>query len=708
MRQKRILKLLVIIFMSITYVLPQTSAQTVTDLLTPDIVEKTDQTISYADFSEIKIISEAVYAGNIGLAKNLNYAITLRPSNNSGIVTTTSGGLVKRVIIYWNPDHTSTQNIILNIYCKDQPYSSAADLYKTTAKVNYTIKRSSKNIDTLNIYTDYKYIGIRAGSDKNNAYLDSIAIVWSSGNAPKIQSPTFTPIAGTYNDTQDVTIGTAEGCTVYYTTDGSTPAAGTAVKYVNGSIVCVDRDMTIKAIAVDEESNAESDVATAEYIIKRLFQFDTDATTATLGSEFIGPELTNTYMDGSVTWTSSDNNIATVDNEGNVTPLQQGNTVITATLSLPDNIQMTAVYQLAVNDPTILPVGSAYFRRVTSNEEIVDGGIYIIVNEDNKKAMGALNSSNYGTAVAITTSHDIIKDSPTDAEIVFTKKDDGWSLKNDAGYIGCDKDKTTFNISKDPFQWTIDVARPDSVAINDGTKRLIRYQSATPDFRAYKTLTKTDNISLYRKMGALKITSGGRDADGRYYATYFTDMAIVVPETVTFTTVGVSDNRMELADYTTNEIIPASTGLVISAAEPGIYEYPVSSKSATTSDRHAGNLLKGSIKDITAEDMTADSTDYTFFRLAKPAGEELGFWWGAPDGKGFAIDAYKAYLAVPESISAAKGFSFGSAVSSIKAIDNRSTALKKNVIYNLNGQRIHNITQPGIYIIGGKKVVIKE
>lgn len=704
MQQRRILKLLVTIFMSIIYVIPQTSAQNVTDLLTPDIVEKTDQTISYTDFSEIKIISEAIYAGNIGLAKNLNYAITLRTSNNSGIVTTTSGGLAKRIIIYWNPEYkTSTQNI-LNVYGKSEPYSSAADLYKTT-NVNYTIKRSSTNIDTLDIDTDFQYFGIRANNA--NAYLDSIAIVWSSDIYSKIQSPTFTPAAGTYNSTQNVTIDAADGHSVYYTIDGSIPTVGNGIRYADGNSVCVDRNMTIKAIAVDEESYAESDVATAEYIIKRLFQFDADATTATLGSEFVGPALTNTYVDGSVTWTSSDNDVATVDNNGYVTLLRQGYTVITATLSLPDNMQLTAAYRLAINDPTILPVGSAYFRRVTSNDEIVDGGIYIIVNEDYKKAMGALNSSNYGTAVAVTTSQNIIKDFPTGAEFTFTKKNDGWSLKNNTGYIGC-KDGTSFNISTEPFQWTIDVARPDSVAISNGSNRLIRYISATNEFRAYIALKNTSTISLYRKMGALKITNGGRDADGRYYATYFTDMAIVVPETVTFTTVGVSDNRMVLADYTINEIIPASTGLVVSAAEPGIYEYPVSGKSATTSDRHAGNLLKGDIKDVTAEDMAADGADYTFFRLAKPAGEELGFWWGAPEGKGFAIGAYKAYLSVPESISAAKGFSFDSAVSSIKAINNRSTALKKDVIYNLNGQRISKITGPGIYIMGGKRVVIKK
>ena len=41
-------------------------------------------------------------------------------------------------------------------------------------------------------------------------------------------------------------------------------------------------------------------------------------------------------------------------------------------------------------------------------------------------------------------------------------------------------------------------------------------------------------------------------------------------------------------------------------------------------------------------------------------------------------------------------------------IESRPTTEQPRVIYNITGQRIHNITAPGIYIIDGKKVIISN
>ncbi|MDE6354175.1 MAG: chitobiase/beta-hexosaminidase C-terminal domain-containing protein [Prevotella sp.] len=525
----------------------------------------------------------------------------------------------------------------------------------------------------------------------------------------------FTPAAGTYTTTQNVTITAKSGNTIYYTTDGSEPTAEVGLIYNDGMPISVDRDMTIKAIAFDKQSNEQSDIATAEYIIKRVFCFSTDNATATLGKEFIAPELTNTYPDGTVTWESSDNNVASVDNNGKATPLSQGTTIITAQLLRPDSPTLTATYTLTVSDPTILPLANAYYKLVTSNADIVDGGVYLIVcktndtNGANGMAMGEIINK-YGIGIDVNIEQERIN-IPTDAEIIITKhKDNTWLIKNNTGYIGY-KNNTDFEISStsnttNAFQWIIDVTTPDSVTIKNykSVNRYIRAKITDKKFRVYSDLSGTSKISLYRKMGALKITSGGRDSDGRYYATYFTDVAISVPEDVTFTTVGIVDDQMILTDFSTNSVIPASTGLVVSAEEPGIYEYAVSGKAATLSGNHTGNLLKGDIKDITADDMTATDTDHTFFRLAKPSGESLGFWWGAPDGNGFSLGAYKAYLAVPNSVSAAKGFSFGSAVSSITTIRNTEKP-RPDVIYNLHGQRVSNAVRSGIYIKDGKKFI---
>lgn len=712
MQQIRTLKLLVVILMTVIYGVSNTAAQTATDLLKTDMVDF-NGTNSYKDADGIMLTSNAVYS--VSIAKSATKAIMIRKDENSGIVTTETGGRVKRIIIYWNPQDITSTEKALKIYGKDSPYTSTADLSNAPDKeIIHTIERGTPNVYTIGFDDEYKYIGIKAVGGTAN--LDSIAIVWASEAYTNIKTPMFTPAAGTYNTTQNVTITAESGNTIYYTTDGSEPTGGTGLIYNDGTPIIVDRDMTVKAMAVDEQSDEQSDVAIAKYIIKRIFSFSADEAKATLGKEFIAPELKNTYPDGTVIWNSSDNSVASVDNNGDVTPLSQGTTVITAQLSRPDHPTLTATYRLIVSDPSILPLGNAYYKRVTSNADIVDGGVYLIVcktnetNGANGMAMGEIVNK-CGIGVDVNIGQERI-DIPTDAEIIITKHTNNtWILRNKTGYLGY-KNDTDFEISSSSntakaFQWVIDATTPDNVTIksNNAVNRYIKSKITDKKFRVYSQLNGTSNISLYRKMGALKITGGGRDADGRYYATYFTDVAIAVPEDITFTTVGINkDGQMTLTDFSANSVIPASTGLVVSAAEPGVYEYAASGKKSTNP---TGNHLKGDVKDITADDMTAANPECTFFRLAKPAGESLGFWWGAPDGNGFSLGACKAYLAVPNSISAAKGFSFGSAVSSLKAIHAHETP-RSGIIYNLHGQRVSDTARPGIYIKDGKKLIKRQ
>jgi hypothetical protein len=67
-------------------------------------------------------------------------------------------------------------------------------------------------------------------------------------NLTQAATPTFSPAAGTYNSSQTVTIGTATpSATIYYTTNGSTPTASSAV--YSGPLT-VSATETLQAIAV--------------------------------------------------------------------------------------------------------------------------------------------------------------------------------------------------------------------------------------------------------------------------------------------------------------------------------------------------------------------------------------------------------------------------------------------------------------------------
>lgn len=85
-----------------------------------------------------------------------------------------------------------------------------------------------------------------------------------TGAAPSVSVPTFSPVAGTYNSAQSVTISSATpSATIYYTIDGTTPTTSSTV--YSGPIA-VSSSQTIKAIAT-ASNLSNSSLAAATYII---------------------------------------------------------------------------------------------------------------------------------------------------------------------------------------------------------------------------------------------------------------------------------------------------------------------------------------------------------------------------------------------------------------------------------------------------------
>ena len=226
-------------------------AQSKTDVMTADLLEAT--TTTYADFSGVKITSDAVYAGNNSYN---NGNIQLRSKNsNSGIVSTKSGGKILTVkITVANGSNT------VDVYGSNTPYESAADLYdssKQGAKLG-----SVSSTGTVSVSGDYKYVGVRANNGA--VYLSSIEFTWNTSTAATAAAPTFSPAGGTYIEAQSVTINSAtEGATIYYTLDGSTPTTS-STKYTGP--ITISENKTLKAIATSSGMN-NSAVNSADYTI---------------------------------------------------------------------------------------------------------------------------------------------------------------------------------------------------------------------------------------------------------------------------------------------------------------------------------------------------------------------------------------------------------------------------------------------------------
>lgn len=156
-------------------------AQTI-DKLTADMFPATGTT--YESFTNVKATSSAVYAGNS--AKNTSGAIQLRSKNsNSGIVTTTSGGKVTKIVLEWKSTSDNAGRTI-EVYGKSSPYKSAAELYNTSSTSTQGTKIGSIEYDgesttTTLVFKDdnqYEYIGLRSKSGA--LYLNSVEITWAS------------------------------------------------------------------------------------------------------------------------------------------------------------------------------------------------------------------------------------------------------------------------------------------------------------------------------------------------------------------------------------------------------------------------------------------------------------------------------------------------------------------------------------------------
>lgn len=151
-----------------------------------------------------------------------NTSIQLRSkNNNSGIVTTTSGGKAKKVTVTWNSSTESGRT--LDIYGKSTAYSAPSDLYNTSKAGTLlgTIVNGTSTV--LEIEGDYNYIGMR--SNDGAMYLSEIKIEWEAGSS---STPTY---AVTLN------APTETGCYISATVGGTAISSGD--EFEEGTVVTI-------------------------------------------------------------------------------------------------------------------------------------------------------------------------------------------------------------------------------------------------------------------------------------------------------------------------------------------------------------------------------------------------------------------------------------------------------------------------------------
>lgn len=211
--------------------------------------------------------------------------------------------------------------------------------------------------------------------------------------------------------------------------------------------------------------------------------------------------------------------------------------------------------------------------------------------------------------------------------------------------------------------------------------------------------------------------------DADYYATFSNDKVVFMPENVTPKTVAVETGKIT---FTTNvegvfgdpatvkiegsEItgyyIPANTGVLLESKDKTVTYYTVDNI-GDTGYLKGFNMLQPAPTNGGAFNA---GTGYEYFKLAYDdlaTEKDLGFYWGAPEGGTFYVKAGTAYLAVPvTNVAGAKGFTLSGEATGIEGVNANVENVK--AIYNLNGQRVASMAKPGLYIVNGKKMVVRK
>jgi hypothetical protein len=214
------------------------------------------------------------------------------------------------------------------------------------------------------------------------------------------------------------------------------------------------------------------------------------------------------------------------------------------------------------------------------------------------------------------------------------------------------------------------------------------------------------------------------------YASWYAPVAVELPEDYVeawyfkgdITKVG--DVRYAIMAPIGGNVVPANTGVILkdlncNGKESNTYELTITTEKPDYADKvKVQNKLEGTV----ATEYVADGA----YVLSKPNGKEIGFYQALLNfdenynkltieadieqyGKYFQNNSHKAYLPasnLPGDALQSAGFRFSfGGTTDIEEVETESSEV--NAIYDLTGRKLEGISGAGIYIINGKKVLIK-
>ncbi|MBO7660744.1 MAG: Ig-like domain-containing protein, partial [Bacteroidaceae bacterium] len=433
--------------------------------------------------------------------------------------------------------------------------------------------------------------------------------------------------------------------------------------------------------------------------------YTTTEFTINLGDAFTAPTLTNPN-NLTVSYASSDEEVATVDAEGKVTIVGAGTTTITASSEETEAFYAgTASYKLTVNE-----VVAPYENIAALIAANLKNGTVVSVKLTNAQVQ-YVNTTTKDLFIADETAGiDLYQTSLeyTQGQILNGVLTGPWSPFRNLPELK-DVDATGVTVTEGTIEPKVIAASE----VKDNVCRLVKIENQTA-VESEGNYYIDNDIQLYDKYGiGTYYTTNPADYVGiavvfntiyelnvisftevemaetikvgpAGYATYVTKNAVEFNGVKAYAVTAINEKSVSLQELTS---APAGTPVVVEAEEG---EYPCTIiESAEAPEKNELTYSE--------EDVVSDGTIYALAN--KPEADGVGFY---PVKSGVTIPAGKAYLVVGAEV---KGFLALGDVAD--AINNLFVETANGTIFNIAGQKVQNITKGGLYIVNGKKVIVK-